>query len=148
MKQLIVFLFIGIGWGVNGQSAHYNTKKGFAAEGYDVVAYFNGSAKEGSKTYVTTNDNVKYTFSNQQNLEAFLKDPDRYKPQYGGYCAYAMAFSGKKVSINPETFEIRDGKLYLFYNSGRNNTLDSWKKESPNALIVQADKNWIKINKN
>jgi beta-xylosidase len=69
-------------------------------------------------------------------------------PQYGGYCAFAMAIKWEKVSIDPETFEIRDGKLYLFYNSWGTNTFTSWIKEGPAQLILKADKNWQKITKN
>ncbi|WP_317166928.1 YHS domain-containing (seleno)protein [Winogradskyella schleiferi] len=65
----------------------------------------------------------KYTFISQENLNTFLAKLKAYMPQYGGYCAYTVAIDSKKVSIDPETFEIRDGKLYLFYNSWGNNTL-------------------------
>ena len=50
--------------------------------------------------------------------------------------------SGKKVGIDPKTFELRNGKLYLFYNKGKTNTLELWLKESPEKLKIQADKNW------
>ena len=68
-----------------------------------------------------------------------------YVPQYGGYCAYAIADKGKKVSIDPETFEIRDGKLYLFYNAWGTNTLKMWLKEDVKGLQEKADKNWEDI---
>ncbi len=127
------------------QSIDYNTKKGYAANGYDVVAYFDGKALIGSKEFSTKHDEVNYKFSSQENKNRFIANPAKHIPQYGGYCAYAVAKSGKKVSINPETFEIRDGKLYLFYNSGRTNTLKLWTSEAPNQLQVIADKNWQKI---
>ena len=62
--------------------------------------------------------------------------------QYGGYCAYAIAVDSKKVSINPKTFEIRDGKLYLFYNAWGTNTLKLWQKENVKGLQEKADKYW------
>lgn len=127
------------------QSIDYNTKKGYAANGYDVVAYFDGKAIEGKKELSTNYDGANYKFSTQKNLDSFKSNPTKFIPQYGGYCAYAVAVSGKKVSINPETFEIRNGKLYLFYNSGKTNTLDLWTKESPEKLQTKADENWKKI---
>lgn len=146
MKKVVILLFLGIGVTLNAQTADYNTQKGYVAEGYDVVSYFSNIAKEGSKKYVATYHNVKYKFSSQQNLDTFNENPTKYIPQYGGYCAYAVAVKADKVSIDPETFEIRDGKLFLFYNSWGTNTLKSWTKESPDKLVLKADKNWKKIN--
>ena len=124
------------------QQIDYNTKKGFVANGYDVVAYFNNEATEGNKKFITEYNGVKYKFSSQENLETFKNNSEKYIPEYGGYCAYAVAIKSKKVSINPKTFEIRDGKLYLFYNSWGTNTLDLWKKENVKGLQKKADKNW------
>ena len=120
----------------------YNTKKGFAAEGYDVVAYFKNKAIKGEKKNIATFDGVKYRFTSKENLITFKKNPSQYIPQYGGYCAYAIGKNAAKVSINPKTFEIRDGKLYLFYNSWGTNTLTLWNKEGADSLKKRADKNW------
>lgn len=130
-----------------GQKSHYNIQKGAVAKGYDVVSYFNNTAKKGDKQYALKHDGVTFLFSSQENLNVFKKDPTKYIPQYGGYCAYAIGIKGSKVSINPETFEIRDGKLYLFYNRGRTNTLELWTAEGAEKLRDQADKNWKKITK-
>ncbi len=137
---LIPFLFITSF--VNAQSIDYNTKKGYVAEGFDVVAYFSETALEGKKQYATEHDGVKYKFISEVNLKAFKANPEKYKPQYGGYCAYAVALKSKKVGVNPKTFEIRDGKLYLFYNSWGTNTLELWKKENVKGLQKKADYNW------
>jgi len=141
MKNLLFFLFIGFHVGF-AQSIDYNTKKGYVAEGFDVVAYFENKAVEGSKTYTATYDGVKYKFASQEHLDAFQQHPEKYIPQYGGYCAYAMGESGKKVNINPETFEIRDGKLFLFYNAWGTNTLELWLKDDVKGLQKKADQNW------
>ena len=124
------------------QNIDYNTKKGFVAMGYDVVEYFNNSAQAGEKKYSTEHDGAKYKFATQENLLIFKSDPEKYIPQYGGYCAYAVAIKAEKVGINPKTFEIRDGKLYLFYNSWGTNTLELWKKENVKGLQQKADQNW------
>lgn len=141
---LKIMLFL-VGFNGVSQSIDYNTKKGYGANGYDVVAYFDNSAVEGKDAFTTTYDNVRFKFSGQENLDKFINNPKHYLPKYGGYCAYAVAVSGKKVSINPETFEIRDGELLLFYNSGKTNTLKLWTNESPDVLKIKADKNWEKI---
>jgi len=146
MKKIITLLCLGIGSILSAQTTDYNVQKGYVAEGYDVVAYFSNTAKEGSKKFVALYDKSKYKFSSQKNLDTFNENPTKYIPQYGGYCAYAIAVKSKKVAIDPETFEIRDGKLYLFYNAWGTNTLESWKKESPDNLVITADKNWETIN--
>lgn len=127
------------------QTMDYNLKKGYVANGYDVVAYLNNEAIEGKKVFVSFYDGVKYKFSSEKNLELFNKNPEKYIPQYGGYCAYALALKGTKVSINPKTFKIIDGKLYLFYNAWGTNTLELWEKENPEILKEKADKNWEQI---
>lgn len=149
MKKVLIVLFVVLGYSVSAQTIDYNTKRGVAVKGYDVVSYFSNTAKEGNNKYVATHDGVKYKFSSQKNLDKFNANPTKYLPQYGGYCAYAIGVKGKKVSVNPDTFEIRDGKLYLFYNSWGTNTLKSWLNKSPNDLKLKADKNWenLKIDK-
>ncbi len=59
----------------------------------------------------------------------FKANSKKYTSQYGGYCVYASEVKGRKVDINPKNFEIRDRKLYLFYNALGTNTFDLWKKE-------------------
>lgn len=128
-----------------GQKSKYNQQKGHVAEGYDVVAYFDGKAIEGKENYSYTYDNAVYLFSTSGNLEKFKKEPVKYIPQYGGWCAYAVANGGKKVKINPKTYEVSDGKLYLFYNFGKTNTLEKWIKKGANSQQVKANQNWAKI---
>jgi YHS domain-containing protein len=145
MKPFILLLFLGVSTILPAQQIDYNTKKGFVAEGYDVVAYFNNKAENGDKKFATEYEGVKFKFSSKENLETFKESPKKYVPAYGGYCAYAIGVKGEKVSINPKTFEIRDGKLYLFYNSWGTNTLELWQKEGAEQLKIKADKNWNKI---
>ncbi len=144
MKNLVLLLFLVVSSSFS-QTIDYNVKKGFIANGYDVVTYFNNQAIEGNKQITTKFDGANYKFSSQENLATFNKNPTKYIPQYGGYCAYAVAVKSDKVSINPETYEIKDGKLYLFYNAWGTNTLELWKKENSKMLQQQADKNWEQI---
>ena len=128
------------------QKIDYNLDEGYIAKGYDVVEYFNNNSKEGSNVYTYTFGDVKYKFINQNNLEKFKSNPEKYKPQYGGWCAYAMgAKNGDKIDIDPETFEIRNGKLYLFYNKFFINTYDSWVEEGADKLKNKGDENWEKV---
>ena len=143
-KILFAFLFIS---SVAFSQQNANLKKGFIANGYDVVEYFNNKAEKGKKKFTITYKEIKFKFSSAKNVEIFKSNPDKYSPQYGGYCAYAIGKSGEKVSINPKTFEIRDGKLYLFYNSWGTNTLDLWNNEGAKDLQKKADQNWEKLAK-
>jgi YHS domain-containing protein len=123
----------------------FNIENGLAIEGYDPVAYFTlGKAVKGRKDFALYHQGITYYFSTTGNKEAFKKEPTRYEPQYGGWCAYAMGSKGEKVPIDPKTFKVLDGKLYLFYNKFFNNTLTSWNKDEVN-LKQQADKNWMKF---
>ena len=117
-------------------------KKGVLINGYDPVAYFDNEVKKGSATYQTKYQHATIYFSSRKNLEKFQVNPEKYFPKYGGWCAYAMGLDGSYVEINPNTYEIRDGHLYLFYNKLLTNTKDLWLKEDPVKLKKQADKNW------
>ncbi|MFT6335948.1 MAG: YHS domain-containing protein [Halioglobus sp.] len=132
---------------ISAQSSQYNVQKGYVAKGYDVVSYFDNKAEKGDKKYTIEHEGVKFKFTSKENLDKFNAAPESFIPQYGGYCAYAIGKKSDKVKINPETFEIRDGKLYLFYNTIFANTLEKWLEEGAENLKSQADQNWIKIKK-
>ena len=152
MKNLALFvlLFVSVFSFAQNDSkriAQYNVENKVAIQGYDPVAYFNqGKALKGKKEISALYQGVIYKFLSNENKDAFSKNPSKYEPQYGGWCAYAMGSSGGKVEINPETFKIIDGKLYLFYNEYFNNTLKSWNKDE-NNLKSKADTNWKKFYK-
>jgi YHS domain-containing protein len=150
MKSLISIIFLLFlanpalfSQGANASTLkHFNHSKNLALEGYDAVSYFNGNKPtKGKSTIKTTSDGLTYYFSSEKNKAEFNQNPSKYKPQYGGWCAYAMGEKGEKVEINPETFKIIDGKLYLFYNAFFNNTLTEWNKNEA-TLKTKADKNW------
>ncbi len=123
----------------------FNLEKGLAIQGYDPVAYFTQSkAVKGNKQFAASAEGVTYYFSTAANKELFVKDYKKYEPQYGGWCAYAMGATNDKVEIDPETFKIVGGKLYLFYHSWVNNTLNKWNKDEA-SLKSKADINWANI---
>jgi len=123
---------------------NYNLKNSLALGGYDPVSYFNNKPLEGKSQYNLATKGVTYYFSSQANLDKFKAAPDKYEPAYGGWCAYAMGDTGEKVKVDPETYKIVDGKLYLFYNFWANNTLTDWNKNEK-VLKSKADQNWKKI---
>ena len=129
----------------NKRVTAYNLENKVAIQKYDPVAYFKqNKAIKGKNDLTAAFEGVVYYFSSKENKEAFVKNPAAYEPQYGGWCAYAMGAKGEKVEIDPETFKIVDGKLYLFFNAYFNNTLKTWNKEEA-SLKKKADVNWKKI---
>jgi len=150
MNRQIIYLFIGlfslVTFSQNDAKrlTHFNLENKIAIQGYDPVSYFKGKPSKGKKEIAATYEGVVYNFLSVANKDAFLKKPTSYEPQFGGWCAYAMGSSGDKVEIDPETFKILDGKLYLFYNAYFNNTLKSWNKDEVN-LKKKAESNWKKF---
>ena len=151
MKKTVIIFFVGLlstiafGQSVAKRIKEYNLENKIAIQGYDPVAYFNQKkAVKGKPAIATTYEGVIYNFSSQVNKDLFLKNPSSFEPQYGGWCAYAMGSSSDKVEINPTTFKIINGKLYLFYNAFFNNTLKSWNKNEEN-LKKNAESNWAKV---
>lgn len=124
---------------------HFNLDGDIGIKGYDPVAYFTEhKAIKGNKGLSVFYKGVIYNFSSVANKELFKAGPSKYEPEYGGWCAYAMGKNGEKVSVDPETFKITDGKLYLFYNKYFTNTLKDWNKNEA-TLKKNADMNWPKL---
>jgi YHS domain-containing protein len=147
MKTLILILVSIIsaaGQPPAERQKHFNLDDNLAIDGYDPVAYFSGKAREGDEDINVSHNGVVYYFVNQANLAKFQASPSKYEPAYGGWCAYAMGESGEKVKVDPETFKIVEGRLYLFYNFWGNNTLKTWNKNEP-ILRENADQNWKKF---
>jgi YHS domain-containing protein len=133
-----------ISQGAENSLKQVNTKKGVAISGYDPVSYFQEGPAEGNSKISFKYKGAKYYFSTQENLELFKTNPEMYVPAYGGWCAYAIAEDGSKVKIDPNTYLIQNGKLLLFYNQGKLNTLNFW-KEDEDGYLEKAEKNWLEI---
>lgn len=122
------------------------TQDNVAVKGYDVVSYVNDNkAVEGSKDHAAEYNGVTYYFSTAENKDTFTKSPERYLPQYGGWCAYGVAAANQKFPVDPQVFKVVDGKLYLFFNGetpdGPLNTVVPWNEDEAD-LIKKADTNW------
>jgi hypothetical protein len=109
-----------------------------AIKGYDTVAYFtDGKAVKGSSAFEYFYDDAKWEFSSATHRDLFAADPDRYMPQYGGFCAGAMVF-GDLTPADPEAWVIVDGKLYMVAKKAM---LEGWKADAEEN-IGAADKQW------
>jgi len=123
-----------------GQSSVYQSGEG-AASGYDVVAYFTENRPvEGSSDFTARHEGATWRFSSAANRDLFVADPAKYAPQYGGYCAYAVA-QGSTASTVPEAWKIVDGKLYLNYSTG---VQRRWESQQ-SGYIEPAITNWPSV---
>lgn len=112
-----------------------------AIRGYDPVAYFTqGAPVKGSKELTHRWNGASWRFASAQNRDRFAAAPEKYAPQYGGYCAYGVA-GGYAVKIEPDAWSVVDGKLYLNYDRS---VQASWKSDIP-GYIRKADTNWPKV---
>lgn len=125
----------------DAQKSAVYVNKGAAINGYDAVAYFTeGKPLKGDKNYIFSWAGVDWYFINDQNLEVFKKQPEKYAPQFGGYCAYGVS-EGHKAPTDPEAWTIVEGKLYLNYNK---DVQKLW-KQSQDEHIKKAIVNWAII---
>jgi len=115
---------------------------GKAIQGYDPVAYFTVSKPvEGKSEFTHTWKGANWRFASAENRNKFAAAPEKYAPQYGGYCAWAVS-QGYTASTVPEAWKIVDGKLYLNYSKG---IQQRWEQGGPRKLIVVANDNWKKL---
>ncbi len=109
-----------------------------AVDGYDPVAYFTeGKPVKGAREFSTEYSGAQWRFASADNLAAFQDDPQAYAPQYGGYCAWAVA-QNYTAPGDPMNWKIVDGKLYLNYND---EIQERWAQDIP-GFIAAGDKNW------
>ena len=120
-----------------GVEPFYKTD-GLALKGFDPVAYFTeGKPVEGLARFEAEWNGAKWNFATEQNREMFTREPEKYAPQYGGYCAWAVGH-GYTAKGDPEAWKIVDGKLYLNYNR---DVKKRWEEDIP-GYISKGDENW------
>ena len=116
---------------------------GVAIKGYDPIAYFTqGKPVKGSSAFSYQWSNSTWWFVTAQDRDEFARMPEKYTPQYGGYCAYGVS-QGHAVTIDPEAWTIVEGKLYLNYSTGVKKT---WSEAIPKHLD-EANRNWPGLHK-
>jgi YHS domain-containing protein len=118
-------------------------RQGVAIGGYDPVAYFtDGRAIKGRPGFSARHDGATYWFASAAHRDQFVAAPQRYLPQYGGYCAYGVA-QGGKFDVDPTAFAVVDGKLYLNLD---HDVQTLWRKDVP-GFIQKADQQWPSLAK-
>lgn len=120
-----------------------NEIDGLAIKGYDPVAYFTDKRPvAGSGAFTAIHDGATFHFVSAANRDAFVADPAKYAPQYGGFCAYGTA-RGYKAGIDPAAFTIVDGRLYLNYDT---EVRPTWAEDIP-GYLKKADTAWPEVEK-
>lgn len=138
--HLIVLLLLAV-TPVLAQKSPVFAPDGKAIRGYDPVAYFtDGKPVPGNPAISYTYEGAEWLFASEKNRDAFKAAPEKYAPQYGGYCAFG-ASRGYKAPTEADAWSIVDGKLYLNYNQ---KVRTEWNKDQP-GYIKKADANWLQI---
>jgi YHS domain-containing protein len=112
-----------------------------ALKGYDPISYFtDGKPEKGSSEFTFAFDDTTYWFKNAEHLDKFTADPERYAPQFDGFCALQLS-RGRKVEADPEAWTITNGKLYVF--SGKRG-VPIFQQQAA-SVVEKAGENWPKL---
>ncbi|MDE1464888.1 YHS domain-containing (seleno)protein [Spartinivicinus poritis] len=143
MKRWLIVLFsLWVNSALAGDAIYTGFFSNKAVSGYDTVAYFTqGKPVKGKSQYKYTYQGADWFFASQEHLDLFKQSPEKYAPQYGGFCAWAVAAKNARASADPKNWKIVDGKLYLNYDD---NVQQKWLQDIP-GFIVEGDKNWPKL---
>ncbi|TJY36027.1 YHS domain-containing (seleno)protein [Pontimicrobium aquaticum] len=119
-----------------------------ALQGYSPVSYLDlGIAQKGLKQYKSEHKKITYYFTSAEQKAAFEKNPERYIPQYGGFCAFGV-YAGAKFRPDPNKFIVKDGKYFLYLYNLELDAQQLWLAENNhNKLVSVANKNWSKLSK-
>lgn len=122
----------------------FNAANGLALSGYDPVSYFpegGGTPRPGDPGFTAVHEGREYRFLSEGNRARFQAAPERYEPQFGGWCAYAVA-NGYKFEVDPESYLLTDGRLLLFYRGILGDARAEFEKEGVEEGLARADANW------
>ena len=149
MKKITIFTFaIGLVFLLNAQDKKANNidDSHIALQGYSPVSYLDlGLAQKGTKQFKSTHKKVIYYFTSAEQKKTFEKDPEKYLPQYGGFCAFGI-YAGAKFRPDPNKFITEDGKYFVFLNNLELDAKQLWLAEGDHdKLVTKADDNWEKL---
>ncbi len=143
-KSLSLFVLLLASTAFAGEAEHQHVdKQRLAIQGYDPVSYFDAAPAVGQAGLTVDHLGAVYRFANDANRKKFLADPTHFAPAYGGWCATAMA-EGSKVDIDPSSYKITDGRLFLFYKGFFGDARKKWVKDEAN-YTPKADTEWKKL---
>lgn len=145
MKTLIRFFLAALACALaavlRAEKPVNTTRSGLAIQGYDPVAYFTDEKPvEGAKEFEQVWNGATWRFASAEHRDLFAKDPAKYAPQFGGYCAWAVS-RGYTAGVDPTAWKIVNGRLYLNYNA---KVQKQWEEDVP-GNITKAEENWPKI---
>ena len=150
LKSVLVLftLFAGISLSAQDKMANNIDNSNIALQGYSAVSYLDlGLAQRGSKNFKSEHEKVVYYFTSAEQKTAFDKNPGKYMPQFGGYCAFGI-YAGAKFRVDPNKFMVKDGTYYLFLNNVELDAQQLWLAENNHSKLKKvADNNWSKLSK-
>jgi len=140
-ERMLITLLSMVGLTTSAFAANNYAVDTTGMQGYDLVSYHTSKRPlHGNGHFLAVHDSVTYLFVNEENQAAFERDPQKYLPAYGGYCAFGVSV-GKKFVGDPEVWRLVDGRLYLNLDE---NIQDQWLKDVP-GRIKTANENWQRI---
>jgi len=139
--SFLIALLLSDGFAKDDVAAGEAASKDRAIRGYDPVAYFTvGEAQKGDPSHSFSWHNLTWYFQNEEHKRFFQENPEKYAPQYDGYCAWAMT-EAREAETDPEVWKIVNGKLYLNCSTV---AYEKWRRDIP-GNIRKADANWAKF---
>ncbi|WP_459209676.1 YHS domain-containing (seleno)protein [Aquimarina rhabdastrellae] len=143
---VIIALFFATGIFAQNKKANNIDDSKIGLQGYSPVSYLDlGLAQRGIKEYKSIHEGIAYYFTSKEQKKKFEKNPEKYMPAYGGYCAFGI-YAGAKFRIDPNKFIVDNGTYYLFLNDVEVDAMQLWKAEkNKSKLVSTANKNWSSL---
>ena len=152
MKQSIIFIalfsFISFGTFAQDNKANNIDNSNIALQGYSPVSYADlGLAQKGIKEFKSEYKKIVYYFTSEDQKTSFERNPEKYLPAYGGFCAFGI-YAGAKFRADPNKFIVKDGKYFLYLYNLELDAQQLWLNEKDHdKLVATANKNWEKLSK-